>query len=96
MKILLRKKPIIFNENYTITHFKTGMNITIHAFLRGIFVMKSNVKKYEMFFKMIINHIPIALIRNPNLINLKEIQTITKSIGGESKIKNPFKWFLFK
>ena len=96
MKILLRKKPIIFNENYTITHFKTGMNITIHAFLRGIFVMKSNVKKYEMFFKMIINHIPIELIRNPKLIQLKENQDITKSIGGTSNIDKPFKWLLFK
>ena len=36
---------------------------------------------------MIINHIPIELIRNPNLINLKENQDITKSIGKGSKIK---------
>ena len=35
---------------------------------------------------MIINHIPIDLIRNPNLINLKENHDIPKSIRGESKI----------
>jgi len=45
---------------------------------------------------MIINHKSIELIRNPKLIKLKENQDITKSIGGESKIKEAFKWLLFK
>ena len=41
---------VTFNENYTITHLKTGMNIVIQEFLREIFVMKSTVKEYEVFF----------------------------------------------
>ena len=50
MKVLLREKHIIFNENYIITHLKIGMNIPIQKFFGGIFVMKSNVKEYEVFF----------------------------------------------
>ena len=80
-KVLLREKHITFNENYTITHLKSGMNIPKQEFLQGIFVMKSNVKEYEVFLKMTINHISNELIRNPNLISLKENQDITKSIG---------------
>ena len=95
MKVLLRKKHVTFNENYTITRLKTGMNIAIQEFLQGIFVMKSKVKEYEVFFKMIMNHIPTDLIRNPKLTNLKENQDITKSIGGGSKRKKGFKWLLF-
>jgi len=45
---------------------------------------------------MIINHLPIELIRDPKLIKLKENQDITKSIGGESKIKEAFKLLLFE
>ena len=72
------------------------MNIPIQEFLQRIFFTKSNVKDYDVFFKMIINNIPIDLIRNLNFIILKENQDVIKSIGGESKIKNPFKWLLFK
>ena len=81
------KKCIGFNENDTITHMKTGMNIPIQEFLRLIIVMNSNVKEYEVFFQLIINHIPNELIRNPKLIKLKEIQDI-------ANIGEPFKWFL--
>ena len=67
------------------------MNIPIQEYLRGIFVIKSNVKEYKVFLKMIINHIPTELTRNANLMNLKESQDITKSNGGESKIKEAFR-----
>ena len=96
IKLLISEKHINFNENYTITHLKTDMDIPIQEFLRFIFVMNANVKEYEVFFKMIINHIPIELIRNPKLIKLKENQDITKLIGGTSNIDKPFKWLLFK
>ena len=67
------------------------MNIPIQEYLRGIFVIKSNVKEYKVFLKMIINHIPTELTWNANLMNLKESQDITKSNGGESKIKEAFR-----
>ena len=44
MKVLSGEKHVTFNENYTIAHLKTGMNIPIQGFLRGIIVIKSNVK----------------------------------------------------
>ena len=37
MKVLLSEKHVTFNENYTIRHLKTGMNIPIQEFLWGIF-----------------------------------------------------------
>ena len=80
IKLLISEKHITFNENYTITHLKTDMDIPIQEFLRFIFVMNANVKEYEVFFKMIINHIPIELIRNPKMIKFKENHGITKSI----------------
>ena len=39
IKVLLREKHVAFNENYKITHWKTGMNIDIQEFLRGISVL---------------------------------------------------------
>ena len=84
MKVILTEKHITFNENYTITHGKTGMNIPTQEFLRGIFVgIYIEGFEYEVLYKMIINNIPIEPIRNHNMINLKENQDITKSIEGE-------------
>ena len=96
MKVLLREKHVTFYKNYTITHLKTGMNIPIQEFLRGIFFMRLKVKEYEVFLKTIMDYIPTDLIRNPNLRNLKENLDITKLIGGGTKIKKRFKWLLFK
>ena len=42
------------------------------------------------------NQLPNDIIRNPKLLNLKEIQYIKKSIGGGSKSKKGFKWLLLK
>ena len=51
MQVILREKHVTFNENDTITHFITGINIVIQEYLRGIFVMKSEKKEYEVFLK---------------------------------------------
>ena len=51
MKVLSGEKHVTF-KNYTIAHLKTGMNIPIQGFLRGIIVIKSNVKEYEVFLKL--------------------------------------------
>ena len=96
IQLLINEKCISFNENYTITHLKTDMTIPIEDFLRMIFVVNSNVKEYEVFFQMIINDIPIEMIRNRKMIKLKEIQGIVNSIGGIPNNDKPFKWISFK
>ena len=37
------------NENFTIKHLKTGMNINTNDFLRGIFMMKATIKNNQFF-----------------------------------------------
>ena len=96
IQLLINEKCISFNENYTITHLKTDMTIPIQEFLRLIFVVNSNVKEYEVFFQMIINDIPIEVIRNRKLIKFKEIQVIANSISGTPSNDKPFKWISFK
>ena len=93
MNVLLREKHVTFNENYIITHLKTGMKIDIQEFLRGILVMKSKVKENEVFFKAIMNHILNDIIWNPKLINLNENQKDNSSIGGGSKSRKDFPVF---
>ena len=51
MQVILREKQVTFNENDTITHFITGMNIAIQEYLRGIFVIKSEKKEYGVILK---------------------------------------------
>ena len=50
MSVLMDEKHITFDENYTITHLKTGMNIGLEV-LRGVFVMKPAIEdKQKSFF----------------------------------------------
>ena len=50
MEVLMGEKHLTLNENYTVTHSKTGMNIDLQEFLRGVFVMKTAFKDHQEFF----------------------------------------------
>ena len=62
MKVLLREKHFTFKDKYTITHLKNRYAHS-HAgiFTSKIKKRKSKVKVYEIFLKMIMNHIPGTL-----------------------------------
>ena len=91
---LLKHEHIVLNKNFTISNLKTDLHIDINEFLRGIFMMKSNIRNNHQFFNEIMEYIPHKIIRNVKLLSYKENTDLNMSIGGKNPVKK-FKWILF-
>ena len=91
---LLKHEHIVLNKNFTISNLKTDLHIDINEFLRGIFMMKSNIRNNHQFFNDIMEYIPHKIIRNVKLLSYKENTDLNMSIGGKNPVKK-FKWILF-
>ena len=50
MKILFSEKHITHDNNYIIIYLKTGANIELQDYLRGIYIMRAKVKEYAVYF----------------------------------------------
>ena len=51
MKVLLREEHITFNENYTSTHLKTVMKISIKNFYKGYLIWNQMWKYMKCLFE---------------------------------------------
>ena len=52
IKVVLKGKHIAPHNDYGVTFLKTGVNIRLYNFLRGVFVMTAKVKEYEGFLNL--------------------------------------------